>query len=170
VGPLGAVLAHYARGSAHAIFGNVAGAESEQRALEAARKEVPDDVAMFQNSEQRIAEVASTLLAARVAEARGDRNAAIAGYEKAVAQQDAMNYNEPPDWYYPIRETLGSALLRAGRPADAERAFREDLRRNPRNPRSLYGLAAALRAQKEEDAAVLAEFNRGWKGDRPPSP
>ena len=81
-----------------------------------------------------------------------------------------MNYNEPPDWYYPIRETLGSALLRAGRPADAERAFREDLRRNPRNPRSLYGLAAALRAQKKDDGAVLAQFNRGWKGDKPPSP
>ncbi|MEK6372098.1 MAG: hypothetical protein AABO58_05330 [Acidobacteriota bacterium] len=164
IGPLGAVLAHYARGSAHAIFGNVAGAESEQRALEAARKEVPDDTAMFQNSEQRIAEVASTLLGARVAEARGDRTAAIAAYEKAVAQQDAMNYDEPPDWYYPIRETLGAALLRAGRPADAERAFREDLRRNPRNPRSLYGLAAALRAQKKDSAAVVAQFKKGWKG------
>jgi tetratricopeptide (TPR) repeat protein len=164
VGPLGAVLARYARGSAHAILGNVAGAESELRALEAARKDVPDDTALFQNSEQRIAEVASTLLAARIAEARGDRNAAITGYEKAAAQQDALNYNEPPDWYYPVRETLGAALLRAARPADAERAFREDLRRNPRNPRSLYGLAAALRAQKKDAAAVLAQFRKGWKG------
>jgi tetratricopeptide (TPR) repeat protein len=164
IGPLGAVLAHYARGSAQAIFGNVAGAQSEQRELEAGRKVVPDDNAMFQNSEQRIAEVASTLLAARIAEARGETNAAIAGYEKAVAQQDAMNYNEPPDWYYPIRETLGAALLRAGRHADAERVFREDLRRNPRNPRSLYGLAGALRAQKKNDRAALAEFKSGWKG------
>ena len=163
VGPLGAVLAHYARGTALAVMGNVAGAESEQTELETARANVPNDTAMFQNSEQKIAALAATLLGARITESRGGD--AIDAYEKAVAQQDALNYDEPADWYYPIRETLGAALLRAHRPADAERVFRDDLQRNPHNPRSLAGLAAALRAQKKDASRVAADFARRWKGD-----
>ena len=163
-GPLGAVLAHFARGSAFAVLGDISGAESDQRELEAWRAKVPDDTAMFQNSEQRIAEIASALLGARIIEARGDRIGAVAAYEKAIAQQDALNYDEPADWFYPIRETLGAALLRAGRDADAERVFRDDLLRNPRNPRSLLGLATALRRQKKDASDAMAAFRKGWKG------
>jgi len=74
------------------------------------------------------------------------------------------SYNEPPDWWNPVRETLGAALLRAGRPADAERVFRDDLGRNRNNPRSLYGLAQALKAQKKDAAKTTAAFRAGWKG------
>jgi hypothetical protein len=76
-----------------------------------------------------------------------------------------MRYNEPADWYYPMRESLGAALLRSGQPAEAEKVFREDLARNPRNPRSLFGLWKSLEAEKSSDAAWLkASFEAAWKG------
>jgi tetratricopeptide (TPR) repeat protein len=109
-----------------------------------------------QNSAAAVLSVATAVLDARIAEARGDRAAAIGSWEKAVAANDALAYDEPPPWYYPVRESHGAALLRAGRAADAERVFREDLDRNPRNPRSLLGLAESLKAQGRTVDAAFA--------------
>jgi tetratricopeptide (TPR) repeat protein len=166
VGPLSTTFSHFARGSAFAKLDNIAGAESEQKAFEAARKNVPDDPGLFQNSQRAVAEVAAHVLAGRIAEARGNMSEAIADYTKAVAQEDTLDYDEPTDWFYPTRETLAAALLRAHRPADAEKVLRTDLTRNPHNPRSLFALAAALRAQKKNAAAVTAEFGRVWEGGK----
>jgi tetratricopeptide (TPR) repeat protein len=163
-GPLSSTLSHFARGSAYAKLSDIANAESEQKAFEAARKNVPDDPGLFQNSERAVAEVAVHVLAGRIAEARGNISEAIADYTKAVAQEDTLDYDEPTDWFYPTRETLAAALLRDHRPSDAEKVLRTDLTRNPRNPRTLYALAAALRAQKKDAASVTAEFGRVWEG------
>jgi TolA-binding protein len=76
-----------------------------------------------------------------------------------------MAYNEPPDWYYPVRESLGAALLRSGKPAAAEVVFREDLKQHPNNPRSLFGLWKSLEAQQKtaEAQTVHAAFDKAWK-------
>jgi tetratricopeptide (TPR) repeat protein len=166
VGPLSTTFSHFARGSAFAKVGNIAGAESEQKLFEAARANVPDDPGLFQNSQKAVAEVAVHVLAGRIAEARGKTSDAIAEYRKAVAQEDTLDYDEPTDWFYPTRETLAAALLRAGRAAEAEKVLRADLTRNPHNPRSLFALAAALRAQKKDAASVTAEFGRVWEGGK----
>ncbi len=163
-GPLSTTFTHFARGSAFARLGDTAGARAEQSAFEASIAKVPDDPGIFQNSQLAVAQVAVHVLAGRIAEADGNRKAAIGEYEKAVAQEDTLDYDEPTDWFYPTRETLGAALLRDHRSADAERVFRADLKRNPHNPRSLYGLAAALRAQKKNAAASSSEFGRVWVG------
>ncbi|HXZ80025.1 MAG TPA: hypothetical protein VEG30_08855, partial [Terriglobales bacterium] len=86
----------------------------------------------------------------------------------AVAVQDKLNYGEPPDWFSPVRESLGAALLMNGAPAEAEKVFREDLDRNPRNPRSLFGLHQALKAQKRDYDAGFVEqqFQTSWKGEK----
>ena len=76
------------------------------------------------------------------------------------------DYDEPTDWYYPTRETLGAALLRAHHYSDAEKVFRADLTRNPHNPRSLFGLASALHGQKKDASAATAEFGRVWEGGK----
>jgi hypothetical protein len=91
---------------------------------------------------------------------------AIAHLKKAVAVQDTLKYGEPPDWYFPVRESLGAALLMNGDAAAAERVFREDLNRNPRNPRSLFGLVESLRKQaRTYDAGfVESQFRDAWKG------
>ena len=165
-GPLGQTFRHYARGTALAKLGDVAGAESEMKALAAARAQVKDDptMSMFQNPQTAIAAIPALLLEGRIAEAKGDVDGAVAAYQKAVAAEDALDYDEPADWPLPARETLGAALLRAHRYAEAEQVFRDDLARNRHNPRSLFGLAAALRAGKKDASATMAEFRSGWKG------
>jgi len=112
----------------------------------------------------KIIEVADHLLDGRIAMARGDRTAAIAAYRLAVAAEDALDYDEPADWFYPSRETLGAALLRDGQYAEAEKVFRDDLARNKNNPRSLYGLARALGGQKKSAGTTTAQFAKLWRG------
>jgi tetratricopeptide (TPR) repeat protein len=164
VGPLSTAFTHFARGTALAKLGDTSGAETERKAFETARATVPDDPGLFQNSEKAVVEVAVHVLAGRIAESRDDEKSAIAEYTKAVAQEDTLDYDEPTDWFYPTRETLGAALLRTGNNADAESVFRADLVRNPNNPRSLFGLAAALRAQKKNPAATTEQFRQVWEG------
>ena len=80
--------------------------------------------------------------------------------------QDGLAYDEPPAWYYPVRESLGAALLLAGDAARAEAVFRDGLGRSPRNGRMLFGLLASLKAQGKTEAAewVEREFQAAWKG------
>ena len=104
-------------------------------------------------------------LTARIADAQGDTANAIAGFTAAVAAEDRLGYNEPPDWLNPERERLGAVLLRAGRFAEAERVFRADLAKNTANPRSLYGLSRALEGQKKYAASeTRASFEKAWAG------
>ncbi len=109
--------------------------------------------------------VDAELLQGRLAEAQGNDAVALAAYAKAVALQDADGYSEPPSFWYPVRETLGGAYYRAGRYAEAERAFRDDLSRDPENPRSLFGLARTLEraGRSDEPAALQARFERAWQ-------
>jgi predicted Zn-dependent protease len=101
-----------------------------------------------------------------MARAGGNAAAAVEAFTKGVAAEDALSYNEPPDWLLPVRERLGVALLGAARARDAERVFREDLRRNVGNPRALLGLARSLEAQRKTAAAVEArkQFAQAWSG------
>ena len=105
-------------------------------------------------------------LFAAVLDARfaADTVEAIAAWRRAVAIQDRFAYHEPAPFYYPVRESLGGALIDAARHAEAERTFREDLSRNKRNGRSLFGLWQALAAQKREREAERAhqDFLRAW--------
>ena len=104
-------------------------------------------------------------LEAKIARARNDAPGEIEHLKRAVALQEKLAYMEPPEWHYPIREALGGALLRMGRAAEAEAIFREDLRLNPRNGRSLFGLLEALKMQGETVGVewVKKEFAEAWK-------
>jgi tetratricopeptide (TPR) repeat protein len=163
-GPLSTIFTHYARGIAYARLGDVNAALGEQKKFEAARAKLTDDPGMLQTSPRILGRVAAGILQGRIEEARGNRPAALRAYREAVAAEHETNYNEPADWYYPARETLGGALLRAGRPVDAEKVFREDLARNPNNPRSLFGLIRAREAQKKDAAVTKKTFSAMWKG------
>ena len=163
-GPMSSTLSHFARGVAFAQLGDIPAAERERQEFEAARKTLGDDPGLFQNSPRAVADVAAGVLDGRIAEAKGDRSMAVRAYQRAVEAQDALDYDEPPDWFYPVRETLGAALFRGGQFAEAEKVFREDLKRNPNNPRSLFGLAEALNKEKKTSAATMAAFKRNWHG------
>lgn len=162
------VFWHFARGMALAAKGKVAEAEAEHRIVsEAADKTPPDQVfAMPVNNKAKdVLNIATNVLGAKIALAKHDQANAVSMLRRAVAIQDSLKYDEPPDWFYPVRESLGAVLLLNGNAADAEKVFREDLDRNPRNPRSLFGLAEALRAQNRTYDAqfVDKQFQSNWK-------
>jgi len=163
-GPLSSTLSHFARGVAFARLGDIPTAECEQQEFQKSRTALTDDPGFFQNSPKAIAKVADGILDGRIAEAKGDRAKAIRAYQRAVEVEDSFDYNEPADWFYPTRETLGAALIRDGQYSEAERVFREDLKRNPNNPRSLFGLAEAQKKQKKSAGKATAEFKKYWKG------
>src|SRR5581483_7123729 len=158
-------VSHYARGLALTRTGRLDDADLEQTALEASAAKIPPDRMTQQvNSLKSLADIASAVLAGERASARAHNVEAVRHLEEAVRRQDALRYMEPPPWYYPVRQSLGAALLAAGRARAAEAVYREDLRRNRDNGWSLYGLARSLRAQKKvkEAAAVEARFKRAW--------
>jgi tetratricopeptide (TPR) repeat protein len=152
-------LAQYARGVAHAAKGEWAEAQAALDAVTAA------DVATPEGAEGKMALlIAVQALSGEIAVRRGEVDAAITHFEKAVKIEDAGLYFEPPKWYYPVRHSLGAALLKAGRYAEAEKVYRKDLRRFPENGWALFGLAQALRAQgkKDEATATEARFRKAW--------
>jgi hypothetical protein len=164
--PIRALAWRYARALAYAATGQIEKAEAERNSFAAAVKLVPAE-AMFGplNSATSVLNVAANVLDGKIALAKGDKRAAIDLLRNAVEAQDALNYDEPPAWYYPVRESLGGALLLNGDEAEAEKVFRADLDKNPRNGRSLFGLAASLKAQGKTYAAQLVhrEFEVAWK-------
>jgi tetratricopeptide (TPR) repeat protein len=157
---------HYARGMAHTGLGEFDQAGEELRALRsiAASPELAQEATWSTNSAPAILNVATEALAGELAARKGDYDKAIGRLDKAVRLEDALEYVEPPDWHYPVRHSLGAALLDAGRPVEAEVVYWEDLRRNPENGWALYGLMKSLRAQgkKDEAAAVEARFRKAW--------
>lgn len=158
-------IRHYARGLAFAAQGRVAEAEKARADFATGIKGIPGETPFGLNSAESVMKFAAHILDARIAQAKGDKTAAVEHLRKAVEAQDALNYDEPPGWYYPVRESLGAALLLSGDAAGAERVFREDLEVNPRNGRSLFGLMESLKAQGKMDAASLVEreYQRAWQ-------
>jgi tetratricopeptide (TPR) repeat protein len=102
---------------------------------------------------------------ARIAAAEGRRDEAVAELRDAVGREDRLSYDEPADWFFPVRHVLGAALLNFGRAAEAEAVYREDLRRNPENGWALFGLAQALEAQSRaaDAAAARQRFKAAWQ-------
>ncbi len=163
------VFWHFARGLALAGTGKVNDADAEHAFLEEAVRKTPDD-AIFQmpinNKTKDILTIARDVLGAKIALAKKDNDGAIAQLREAVGIQDTLKYGEPPDWFFPVRESLGAALLMSGDNAGAEKVFRQDLDRNPRNPRSLWGLHQALKNENRDydSGFVENQFRDSWKG------
>lgn len=155
----------WARGLAECAKGDMAAARRDSDALHAAVAAIPPDVIVDKNSLADLLGIADHMLAARIAAAGKDLASAQRHYEQAIAIHDRFNYIEPPEWPFPVRESLGAMLLQAGRPLEAEKVFREDLMRHPRNGRSLFGLRESLKAQNKDEAARLVEmeFKPAWK-------
>ncbi|HYZ31217.1 MAG TPA: hypothetical protein VE684_02905, partial [Crenalkalicoccus sp.] len=163
---------HYARGEALARLGRVEEARAEAEAIAA----LAADPAVVELPAQgvpgpEVLGIARRVVEGRAAMAAGDPAAAATLFAEAAAMQDRLPYTEPPFWYYPVRQSLGAALLAAGQPAEAEAAFRETLRRVPNNGWAAAGLLRA--AEQRGDAAAAAEaramLERSWFGGAPPA-
>jgi tetratricopeptide (TPR) repeat protein len=168
------VFWHFARGLALASMRKLEEAEAEYKFVAEAEEKTPPD-ATFQmpinNKTKDILKIAENVLGAKISFEKNEMDAAVNRLRSAVAIQDSLKYGEPQDWFYPVRESLGAVLLKIGDNAGAEDVFRADLERNPRNPRSLFGLEQALKAQeKTYDAGfVRKQFDANWKGAARPT-
>jgi tetratricopeptide (TPR) repeat protein len=157
---------HFVRSIAHARLEQLPQAAAERDHFRRLARNLASDTIYRQNRATRIVDVLSAVIDARIAAARGETAAAIPSWERAVKAQDLLDYHEPPPVYYPVRESLAAARYQARQLPQAEAVFREDLARNPRNPRSLFGLYQTLAAlgRRDEAEATKRLFDAAWAG------
>jgi tetratricopeptide (TPR) repeat protein len=157
---------HYARGMAYTRTNRLKEAAQELEKLQT----IAADTALKKvtiwdlNTTYQLLQIAREMLAGEMAAKQRDFNTAVGHLQKAVAMEDELTYDEPPPWYAPARHNLGAVLLEAGRAAEAEKVYREDLEKYPENGWSLSGLQQSLAAQgkSEEAKAVQARFEKAW--------
>lgn len=158
-------LWHYARGLAYRHSADFRGAEGELKALRqiAAEPELAEKYTAFAPTLTLI-RIAEEILAGEIAAGEKRYGEAISRLERAVRLQDGAAYNEPPEWFFPVRHYLGAVLLEAGLPGEAETVYWQDLRQNRENGYALLGLHQALKAQGRdgEAAAIKARLDKSW--------
>jgi tetratricopeptide (TPR) repeat protein len=161
--PVSMALWHHARAMAFAGKAQFSDAEQQQAAFEKFRKTLDRSIPWSTNKTGDVMDLASVVLEARM---QTSPALAVPKWKQAVGMQDQLAYDEPPAWYYPLRESLGASLLLAGDAPAAEAVFREGLRRSPNNGRMLFGLLESLKAQGKTDQAAWAEqeFKTAWNG------
>ena len=160
---------HYARAVGFARKGLVADGMREVDAIAAIEKQA--DFKAFTDwgvPGQDIVRTARLVASGKLAEARGELPAAISLYQQAVLVQDTLPYTEPPYWYYPVRQSLGAALLKAGKLDEAEAAFRASFVKTPSNGWALKGLMEVYgkRGDKAALAAARKRFDSTWLGQK----
>jgi tetratricopeptide (TPR) repeat protein len=156
---------HYVRGLAYTAQGKLDRAAAEREKLGAIDAATPAEQMLNLNPAKPVLAIAIAHLDGEMAAKQGKVDKAVGQLNKAIAGEDELTYAEPPEWYMPLRNRLGMVLLASGRPGEAEKAFREDLRRRPENGWSLHGLAKSLRAQGKAKAAdaVQERFKKAWQ-------
>lgn len=161
------LMRHYARGIAFIRKGNAKEAREELEAISALQKDpdLEELVATANNSSLKVANIAYEVVAGELAAMEGNYSAAIAHLEKAVLAEDNLTYTEPAAWHIPTRQNLGAVLLKAGKNAEAEKVYKEDLKVLRQNGWSLLGLYQSLEAQGKHSEAqnIKNEFDAAWQ-------
>lgn len=157
---------HFARGMAFLRKGLLSNAETELKKLDSIKGlDTLKTIYAFYSSAHQVSNVAAHLLKGEVMIRRGQQEEGLQALRQAVAAEDTMRYNEPPDWRLPSRHFLGAALLELGQYTDAENVFEAELIRNPENGWSLQGLLQSQKklGKKKEAAATQKRFEKAWK-------
>lgn len=166
--PYAAGMRHYARGVAYAGLRDRAGFDREMAAMESLRTSGALKGMIDQGVPAADLLMLAELVArGRFAAAQGRLDEAITFYRRAAEIEGSIPYQEPAYWYYPVKQSLGAALFRAGRHAEASGAFRGALAQTPNNGWALYGLGRSEAAQghKLEAAAANKALSKAWIGD-----
>jgi hypothetical protein len=117
------------------------------------------------NTTADLVQIASKVLSAGIAARQNQLDKATTLLGEAVAIEDKLNYNEPPDWFFSVRHHLGAILLKAGKSAEAEKVYRQDLTVWKKNGWALIGLYNSLAQQNKssEAQAVKSAFDESWQ-------
>jgi tetratricopeptide (TPR) repeat protein len=162
--PLARALWRYTRVAALTSLDRLDDAKKEQADFEKQSAELPADSMMGNNHGSNLLKIASHVLKGEIAAKTGQYDEAIAQLRAAAVIEDTLVYDEPPGWIQPTRHTLGAVLLKAGKPAEAELVYQEELHRNPENGWSLMGLRDSLKRQEKfaEAEKVGARWKKAW--------
>ncbi len=163
--PISRSIQHYARAVSYVAKEDLDNAIKEQTAFMEARTRVAKEATFGNNTGSDLLDVAENMMKGEILFRSGKIDEGLAALREAVAREDKLRYDEPPDWIQPTRHALGAALLTAGRLGEAEAVFRSDLTKLPGNGWSLYGLSRSLRLQKRagEAASIEKQFARVWR-------
>jgi tetratricopeptide (TPR) repeat protein len=155
---------HAARGIAYAAKGDIKAARAEQAAYLEAGKLVPPYDQLGNNPCQSMLAITAPMLEGEISVREGKIDEGLSQLRAAVSVEDSLRYDEPPGWILPVRHSLGANLIQAGRYAEAEQVYRDDLARFPENGWSLYGLARSVRLQHrdQEASAIEDRFRKIW--------
>ncbi|MBO9151351.1 tetratricopeptide repeat protein [Chitinophaga sp. GCM10012297] len=160
-------IRHYARGMAFLGKHDAAGAKKELDSLNLlATDTVLKDLTIWNiNTTADLVQIASKVLSAGIALQEGQPGQSVSMLKEAVAMEDALNYNEPPDWFFSIRHHLGAVLLKEKKYKEAEEVYRKDLQTWRKNGWALIGLQQALAMQNKNEEARITQtaFDEAWK-------
>jgi tetratricopeptide (TPR) repeat protein len=158
---------HYARGMAYAAKNELGNAARE---LEAIKKIAEDEsLKSFRiwdvNSAHEIISIAALVLESEISLFKRQYDQSVALLQKAAGIEDGLMYQEPPDWFFSVRQSLGHVLVQAGRFAEAEKIYHEDMQTYPENGWALMGLYNALKGQGKTAEAdqVKKRFENAWQ-------
>jgi tetratricopeptide (TPR) repeat protein len=163
--PFARAFHHGARAIAFAAKSDTESARKEQAIFRELVQRVPKETAVSNNTAESITAVANHMIEGELLIAEGKLDPGLEELCATLTLEDALNYDEPPSWMIPLRHTIGANLMRAGRFAEAEQVYRDDLKRLPENGWSLFGLSQALAAQEKDGAeleATRARFKKVW--------
>jgi tetratricopeptide (TPR) repeat protein len=163
--PFARAFHHGARAIAFAAKSDTENARKEQAIFRELVQRVPKETAVSNNTAESIAAVANHMIEGELLIAEGKLDPGLEELRAALTLEDALKYDEPPSWMIPLRHAIGANLMHAGRFAEAEQVYRDDLKRLPENGWSLLGLSEALAAQQKDGAeleATRARFQKVW--------
>lgn len=148
---------HYARSIACSALGRTGQARAELVAFKKAAADIPEEWYIFNNQVSTVMPIANAMIEGELLYREGKTDEAFAILRKGIEAEDALVYDEPPGWMLPVRHALGALLMGDGRAAEAEKVYREDLKRNRNNGWALIGLQASLNAQGKTAEAMLLD-------------
>jgi len=163
--PFARAFHHGARAIAFAAKSDTESARKEQAIFRELVQRVPKETAVSNNTAESITAVANHMIEGELLIAEGKLDPGLEELRATLTLEDALNYDEPPSWMIPLRHTIGANLMHAGRFAETEQVYRDDLKRLPENGWSLFGLSQALAAQEKDGAeleATRARFKKVW--------
>lgn len=164
--PVMQTMRYMSRAVSFAVKGDKMAARAEQAKFYQAMKRVPDGYTIGNNSAADVLLVAESLMNGEILLGEGRTADSVKTLTRAVAYEDKLKYNEPPDWLQPTRHALGAVLVKAKRFKEAEAVYREDLKRLPGNGWSAFGLSQSLKGQNRlrEASVFTGLFEQVWKG------
>lgn len=119
---------HFARGYAFLAENKMKEAEAEEQQLIkiAADTSMQGVVVFGINNTYLLLNIASNTLKGEIEAKKKNTEAAKKYFTAAIAIEDSTSYDEPPDWFFPVRNAYGAVLFDAGDYKTAEQVYRED--------------------------------------------